>query len=112
MAFGGGNFDAGNDEEAIDGLAVLAHEARVEQVAAAVARVVIGEREAVQTLAAGRGDERLGAADAIAGKPGVAVEVDVVRHARRMEKIPSSKNQIPNKFQRGSFKFQARTFAA
>jgi hypothetical protein len=82
MTFRGRDFDARNDEKVIDRLAIVANETFFSQILDAVVRVVIGERESVQTFGARRGDIFLGSGNAVAGKERVRVQVDLERHER------------------------------
>ena len=63
-------------------LAVGAHETFVEQIAHAVTRVVIRDREAVHAFFPRSGDQVLRAAHAVAGKKRVAVQINVQRHEK------------------------------
>ena len=79
-----GDFDAGDDEEAVHGRAVGAREAVCDHVVECVAGVVVGDGEAVEALAARAGDEGLRAAHSVTGIPRVAMKFELKRHARRM----------------------------
>ncbi len=70
MALGGGDFLAGDDEQAVDGQAFLVHEAVLEKVIDAGAGVMVGDGEAAQALGAGLLDESLGLGHAVGGKSG------------------------------------------
>ncbi len=80
VAFLGRDLLAGDDEEIIDRLAVLAHQAFVEQVGDGVTGVVIGDGKPVQAFRAGGGDVLLRSRNAIARKEGMGMEVDIERH--------------------------------
>ena len=80
MAFRRGDFLAGNDEQAVDGLALLVHETVLEEVVDAGAGVVIGDGEAVQALGARFADECFRLSHAVGREAGMAVEVDEKLH--------------------------------
>jgi hypothetical protein len=80
VAFGGGDFLAGNDKEAVDGEAVGGEKAVFLEVIDAGAGVVVGDGEAVEALAAGFLDQGLGLRDAIGGEARVAVEIEEELH--------------------------------
>src|SRR5947209_5561582 len=82
MPLGGRDFDAGNDEEAVDRPAVSAHEAFIEKITDAITRVVVGDGKAVQPFLAGRGNILFRAGNAVAGKERMRMQVDIERHWR------------------------------
>ena len=85
MALGCRDFHAWNDHEIVDGFAILTDESFIQEITATVAGVVIGERKTMQPFLPGGGDQRFRAAHSVPGKPGVAVEVDVISHGRKYD---------------------------
>ncbi len=80
VTIGGGHFDAGQNEETIDRLAVETHQTFFEQISDRIAGVVIGNGDAVQTFGARRRDQIFRAGDAVAGKERVGMQIEIERH--------------------------------
>lgn len=74
------NLRSRDDEKTVHRFAVFAQEAFLKQVAASVAGVVVGEREAVQTPLAGGVNEGLRAAHPIPGEKGMHMGIDAEGH--------------------------------
>src|SRR5437764_5473846 len=84
MAICCSHFHTGQDQETIDRKAVESHQTLVEQVTDSVARVVISNRDAVQTFRRGGGDHVFRAGYTVPGKERMGVQVDIKRPFQRL----------------------------
>src|SRR5688572_1603926 len=82
LPLGSRHLDTWYDEEIVHRQAILPDEPFIEQVAAGIAGVVVRHRKTAEAFASRGGDQRLRTADSVSREPGVAVEIDVVRHGR------------------------------
>src|SRR5215217_7296805 len=88
------------NEEIVDRQAIQSHQTFLEQVIHSVARVVIGNRDAVQTFSLGSRNHVFRAGNTVSGKERMRVEVDVKRHGGRSRPLlpsryTSSSTRIP-----------------
>jgi hypothetical protein len=80
MAIGGCYFHSGKNEKIIDRQSVQSHQAFLEQVIDRIARVVIGNREAMQAFGASGCNHVFRTGDTVPGKKRMCMQVDVKRH--------------------------------
>src|SRR5215468_4981483 len=80
MAICGGHFYSRQDQKIIDWLTIQSHQAFFEQIGDGVARVVIGNGDAVEALGARGGNQVFRTGDAVSGEKRMRVQVNVKRH--------------------------------
>ena len=88
MAFGRGNLRAGDHQKTVHSRTVVADQSAIPQVAAAVASVMVGQREPMKALFAGSGDQRLRTANSIPGEEGVHMRINAERHTEHCGRVP------------------------
>ena len=80
MTVRSGHLHPRQNEEIVDRQAIQSHQPFLEQIIHSVARVVIGDSDAVQTFNARSRNHIFWAGNAVSGKKRMRVEVDVKRH--------------------------------
>src|SRR5207302_2483741 len=80
VAIGSSHFDAGQNEKAVDRLAVETHQAFFEHVSDRIAGVVVGQGDAMQAFRARGRDQILRTGNAVAGKKRMSVKVEIKGH--------------------------------
>jgi hypothetical protein len=84
MTVGSGDLDSRQDEKIIHWQPVQPHQTFLEHVIHSVARVVIGDSEAVQTLRARSRDQVFRAGNTVSGKKRMRVQVDIKGHGEKL----------------------------
>src|SRR5215472_4597720 len=82
MAFRRSDFNPRNDEEIVNRQAISSHQSFVQHVLDRVAGVVVSHGETIQTIFARCFDQLLWAADPVARKERMAMEINLQRHQR------------------------------
>src|SRR6266540_544624 len=98
MTIGGRDLDSRKNEKIVDRQPVQPHEALLEQVINRVARVVIGDGDAVQTFGARGCNQVFRAGDTVSRKKRMRMQVDIKRHCERLRPFLSkSLHELFNK---------------
>ena len=87
MTIGRRDLDPGKNEKIIHRQSVQPHQAFLEKVIHRVARVVIGDGDAVQTFGAPGSNQVFRAGNTVAGKKRMRVQVDIKRHCVRLRPL-------------------------
>jgi hypothetical protein len=87
MALGGRDLHSGNDQEIVDRQTIRPHISPIHQILYGIAGVVVGDGEAVEAFGSGRFDQLLWAADTVARKERVAMQVDLDGHEASLSKL-------------------------
>src|ERR1051325_9614150 len=76
------HFHAGENQETMNGLAILTHETFINQVRNGVTGIVIGDGKTVETFTTGGGNQFFRTRDTVTGEERVGMKVDLERHFR------------------------------